>query len=140
MFALAEREFRGRKQWQSCSVHCTLTELTQQEICTMDNHTLEQRVAQLEKQVASLQGIYATHLRMDALRVVGLEIKVESLEARLKDLDKIEKLVFDAYVQTHPEAQETILQIDRTVDMGVQHLYFENLPSIKDARSKRSKS
>ena len=76
---------------------------------------------------------------MDALRVVGLEIKVESLEARLKDLDKIEKLVFDAYVQTQPEAQETILARDRVVDMGELDFLFANQPTIKDARSKSGK-
>ena len=60
-----KRKRRGRKrvksqgrervkrspQWQLCSLYCILTQLTQQEIYTMDNHNLEQRVAQLEQEL-----------------------------------------------------------------------------------------
>jgi len=102
----------------------------------MDNRMLEQRIATLEKQLESLEGRYVAHLRSDGLRIVELEIKVQGLEARLKDFDKIETLVFDAYLHAHPEAQETILEIDRTVDMGAQAFYFQNLPTVKDARRK----
>ncbi len=102
----------------------------------MDNRMLEQRFATLEKQLESLEGRYVAHLRSDGLRIVELEIKVQGLEARLKDFDKIETLVFDAYLHAHPEAQETILQIDRTVDMAAQAFYFANLPTVKDAKRK----
>ena len=102
----------------------------------MDNRMLEQRIATLEKQLESLEGRYVAHLRSDGLRIVELETKVQGLEARLKDFDKIETLVFDAYLHAHPEAQETILEIDRTVDMGAQAFYFQNLPTVKDARRK----
>jgi len=102
----------------------------------MDNRMLEQRIATLEKELESLEGRYVAHLRSDGPRIVELEIKVQGLEARLKDFDKIETLVFDAYLHAHPEAQETILEIDRTVDMGAQAFYFQNLPTVKDARRK----
>lgn len=100
----------------------------------MDNRMLEKRIATLEKQLESLEGRYVAHLRSDGLRIVELEIKVQGLEARLKDFDKIETLVFDAYLHSHPEAQETILEIDRTVDMGAQAFYFQNLPTVKYAK------
>ena len=75
----------------------------------MDNRKLEQRIATLEQQLESLEGRYVAHLRSEGPRLGELEIKVQGLEARLKDFDKVETLVFDAYLHSHPEAQEGIL-------------------------------
>ncbi len=100
----------------------------------MDNRELEQRIATLEKQLESLEGRYVTHLRSDGPRLGELEIKVQGLEARLKDFDKIETLVFDAYQHSHPEAQEGISEIERVVDKASHDFYFQNLPTIKYAK------
>ncbi len=100
----------------------------------MDNRELEQRIATLEQQLESLEGRYVAHLRSEGPRLGELEIKVQGLEARLKDFDKVETLVFDAYVHSHPKAQEGILEIDRVVDMASQAFYFQNLPTVKYAK------
>ena len=102
----------------------------------MDNHSLEQRVAQLEKELAFWIEKFKRAGESDSIRFLELELQAENLQSRVKDLDKIEKIAFDAYVQTHPAAQEALLDMDRTVDMGVHHLYFANFPSLKDFRSK----
>jgi len=101
----------------------------------MDNPDLEHRVARLEKRLAFWEAKFKQAGEKDSIRFVELELKVERLMRRLEDFDRIEKIASDAYVKSHPRAQEAILELDRT-DMGAQDLYFENLPSIKDARSK----
>ncbi|MGO9986824.1 MAG: hypothetical protein ACLPIX_21760 [Rhodomicrobium sp.] len=102
----------------------------------MDNHALEQRITQLERKLAFWEAKFKQAGENDSIRFVKLELQVEYLMSRLEDFDRFEKIVSAAYVKSHPKAQEAILEIDRTVDMGAQHLYFENFPSIKDARSK----
>ena len=102
----------------------------------MDHHSLELRVAQLEKELAFWIEKFKRAGENDSIRFLELQLQIENLQSRVKDFDKIEKIAFDAYVQTHPAAQDDLLDMDRTVDMGVQHLYFANLPSIKDFRSK----
>jgi hypothetical protein len=103
----------------------------------MNNDPLEARVADLEKRLHSLEGRYVASLRDSGLRIIDLEIKVQELEARLKDLDTVEKIAFAAYVETHQGAQDAILDADRVIDMDVSHsVYFNNLPSIKDGRSR----
>jgi hypothetical protein len=101
----------------------------------MDNHSLEQRVSQLEKELAFWKDKFKRAGEKDSIRFVELELKVERLMRGLTDVDRIEKIASDAYVKSHPRAQETILEIDRTVDMGSQDLYFDNLPSVKNAKS-----
>src|SRR5208282_5007276 len=102
----------------------------------MDNHTLEQRVAQLEKELAFWKHKFKQAGEKDSIRFVELELRVERMMRRLEDFDRIEKIASDAYVKSHPRAQEAILEIDRTVAMDIQDIYFENLPSVKDARPK----
>ncbi len=102
----------------------------------MDNHAPEQRVAQLEKELAFWKHKFKRAGEKDSIRFVELELKVERLIRCLTDVDRIEKIASDAYVKSHPRAQETILEIDRTVAMDITDIYFENLPSVKDARSK----
>ena len=60
----------------------------------MDNRELEQRIATLEQQLESLEGRYVAHLRSEGPRLGELEIKVQGLEARLKDFDKVENACF----------------------------------------------
>ena len=95
----------------------------------MDN--LEERVVQLEKQLATLKGSYLDNLRFNSWRITELEIKNHGLEARLKDLDTLEKLVFANHFETNMEARDAILQIERTVPLGVHDPEFLNLPTIK---------
>ncbi len=102
----------------------------------MDNNSLEQRVAQLEKELDFWKHKFKRAGENDSIRYVKLESQVEYLMSRLEDFERIEKIASAAYVKSHPKAQEVILQIDRTVPMDAQDLYFENLPSIKDAKSK----
>jgi hypothetical protein len=103
----------------------------------MSNDSLEDRVADLENRLHSLEGRYAASLKDSGLRIIDLEIKVQELEARLKDLDTVEKIAFAAYVETHQGAQDAILDADRVIDMDVSHsVYFNNLPSIKAQRSR----
>jgi hypothetical protein len=99
----------------------------------MDNYELEQRIAALEHQLECFERRYLAYVRTDDPRVAELECKVQGLEGRLKDLDKVETLAFDAYLHCHPEAQEGILEIDRVVDMDAMAFYFQNLPTVKDA-------
>jgi len=102
----------------------------------MDNQALLQRIRQLEERLAFWERKFKQAGENDSIRFVQLELKVEDLMRRLEDFDRVEKIASDAYVKSHPKAQEAILEIDRTVDMGAQDLYFDNLPSVKDARSK----
>ncbi|MGO9545219.1 MAG: hypothetical protein ACLPPF_10535 [Rhodomicrobium sp.] len=101
----------------------------------MDNHALELRVAQLEKKLAFWEAKFKQAGENDSIRFVKLELRVEYLISRLKDFDRLEKIAFDAYVKSHPKAQEAILEIDRTVPMDAHDLYFDNLPSVKNAKS-----
>ena len=99
----------------------------------MDNHELEQHIATLEHQLECFERRYLAYVRTGGLRLAEIEAKVQGLEARLKDFDKVETLAFDAYLHCHPEAQEGILEIDRVVDMDALAFYFQNLPTVKDA-------
>jgi hypothetical protein len=100
----------------------------------MNTHDLEKRVETLEKELESLNGRHVAHLRSDGFRIVELEILVQGLVARLKDFDKIEKIVFDAYLQNHPEAQKDLRTLDDMAEMAAS---FANIPTIKDARARR---
>jgi hypothetical protein len=103
----------------------------------MDNDPLEQRIADLETRLQSLEGRYVASLKDYGLRIIDLEVKAQSLETRLRDLDTVEKVAFAAYVETHQGAQDAILDADRVIDMDVSHrVYFNNLPSIKGQRTK----
>src|SRR5271157_2227247 len=102
----------------------------------MDNQSLEERVAQLEKELAFWVGKFKKANEDDSIHFLELELKVENLTERLKDFYRVEKIASDAYVRTHPEVQETLLDMSRIVDMDVMDHYFQNLPTIKDARSR----
>jgi hypothetical protein len=103
----------------------------------MNNDSLEERIAGLEQRLRSLEGRYVASLKDYGLRIIDLEVKAASLEARLKDLDTVEKVAYAAYVETHQGAQDAILDADRAAGMDVSHrVYFNNLPSIKDQRTK----
>ncbi len=102
----------------------------------MDNHSLEQRVGQLEKELVFWKDKFKRAGENDSLRFVELELKVERLMRGLAEVDRIERIASDAYIKSHPNAQEMILDINRTVTMDIMDIYFENLPTIKDARSK----
>jgi len=91
----------------------------------MHNQSLEQRVAQLEKELAFWMAKFRNASEDDSIRFLGL-----------KDFYKVEKKASDAYVRTHPEVQEILLDMSRIVDMDVMEYYFENLPTIKAARSR----
>jgi hypothetical protein len=100
----------------------------------MNTHDLEKRIETLEKELESLTGRFVAYLRFDAPRVGDLEIQVQEIQARLKDFDKIEKIVFDAYLQNHPDAQKDLRTLDDMAEMAAS---FANIPTIKDARARR---
>jgi hypothetical protein len=105
--------------------------------CQMDNKELEQRLTRLEQQLASLEARYLAHMRLvHGTRMAELEAKVNDLEGRVADMDKIEQLAQDAYLQTHPDALKAMLAADGVICLGLGDPQFQNIPSVKDNRPK----
>jgi hypothetical protein len=102
----------------------------------MDTYDLEKRIETLENELEDLNGRFITLIRSVGWRLGDLEFHVRNIRDRLKDFDKIEKIVFDDYLKNNLEAQSDLRTLD---DMADAAAYFANLPTIKDARARRSR-
>ena len=100
----------------------------------MDNRKLEQRIATLEQQLESLEGRYVAHLRSDGLRIVELEIKVQGLEARLKDFDKVESLFSTPIFLTIRKPRKRSSK-STAPSIWPRRPSLANLPTVKDTKT-----
>jgi hypothetical protein len=91
----------------------------------------EHPVVRLERSFADLMHRSARHFVDSDGRIKTCADQMRSLQSRVDDIDKIEAMLFDAYAETHAEAERDLLAITMATDWD-----FINLPSIRAMRDR----
>jgi TolA-binding protein len=111
----------------------------EQRILTMDKQAFELRIADLESRQEYMERKFIEDQRITRMRIVDLEVKVQNLEARIKDLDHVEQVAFAAYEKTHDQAHTALKEMNDAVEQAVYRSAFSFLPTVKEYQ-RRSKS
>ena len=98
----------------------------------MDNNSFDAKLAIIAADLEHLERRFVEAHRLDAGRITDLEIKVQGLENRLKDLDSIEHIAIAAYAKMHPEAEKGLREIDDAFDAVASRIALMSLPTMKD--------
>jgi chromosome segregation ATPase len=108
----------------------------------MDIESLEARLAKLEKEHATLHARFVAALRTEgahARELTALEIKVQSLEARLKDLDQVEAAAYAAYGKTHEATKTGFDAMNEAIETARDDIHFSSLPTVQDYYKRHKK-
>jgi hypothetical protein len=65
-----------------------------------------------------------------------LQHELNQLSSLRTDLQAVEKLALDAYVASNEETQDTLSEVDGIVPLDMPPLFFNQLPTIREARRK----
>ena len=96
----------------------------------------DDRIAELEKKVATLEGDLLEHVRYLTRCTSKLQHEVNRLSSVHPDLQTLEKLVFDAYTESNEKAQDALFEVDDIVPLDAPSSFFSQLPTIREARRK----
>jgi hypothetical protein len=91
----------------------------------------EHPIDRLERSFADLMHRSAGHFADSDSRIKTCADRMRSLQSRVNDIDKIEAMLFEAYAETHAEAERNLLAITMATDWD-----FINLPSISAMRNR----
>ena len=92
----------------------------------------KQRIADLESAFARMEQDAMNHFQESDPRIKAATDRTEALQCRLEDLDRIEKMLVEAYAETHPKADRDLLAVTQATDRD-----FINFPSVRAMRDRR---
>ena len=94
------------------------------------------KIHELEQKFAFFESCYREQIRYLSRRICELQHELDQLSSIRPDLEAVEKLAFDAYIASNDEAQDTLTEVDRIVPLDIPDLFFNQLPTIREARRK----
>jgi uncharacterized coiled-coil protein SlyX len=94
----------------------------------------DDRLHKLEQKLAFLEACHREQIRFLSRRIAELQHEVDQLSSLRPDLAAVEKLVFDAHIASNGEAQDTLTEVDHILPLDIPQLFFNRLPTIREAR------
>ena len=107
----------------------------------MDHQALEQRLARIEEYLAKLDERLTKLDRrtvraweMQDIGILKIDLRLEEVEARLKEFAEVERIAQEAYLKTHPDAQARLHEVTDAVERARSQIFISNLPSVEEYR------
>ncbi len=107
----------------------------------MDDRALDQRLARIEEYLAKLDERLTKLDRrtvraweMQDIGILKIDLRLEDVEARLKEFPEIERIAQEAYLKTHPDAQAGLHEVIDAVETARSQIFISKIPSVEEYR------
>ena len=105
----------------------------------LDDPALEQRLTRIEEMLTKLDYRVLRSYEILDVRALKVELRIDDIDARIKDFIEVERLAYEAYLKSHPDAQSGVEEMNEAVETARRRIFFSKLPTVED-HDRRSKS